>query len=114
MYNRPTLSSPTTLGLPEPLERALTYVLGWITGIIFLVIERNPTVRRHAWQSTVVFGILSILSVAFSLLSHIFLIGAIFGLLGWLVGIVTVIAWVGLIILAFLSPHTFINDRRIM
>lgn len=114
MYNRPTLSSPTTLGLPEPLERALTYVLGWITGIIFLVIERNPTVRRHAWQSTVVFGILSILGVALSVFSHIPLIGLLFGIAGWLVGLVTVVAWVALIILALISPNTFINDRRIM
>lgn len=114
MYNRPTLSPPTTLGLPEPLERALTYVLGWITGIIFLVIERNPTVRRHAWQSTVVFGILTILSVVLSLFSHIWVIGFFFGIAGWLVGVVTVIAWVGLIILALISPHTFINDRRVI
>ena len=114
MYNRPTLSSPTTLGLPEPLERALTYVLGWITGIIFLVIERNPTVRRHAWQSTVVFGILSILSVALGLFSHIWLIGWIFGLLAGLVGFVTVVAWVGLIIFALISPATFIGDRPIV
>lgn len=114
MYNRPTLSAPTTLGLPEPLERALTYVLGWITGIIFLVIERNPTVRRHAWQSVVVFGILNILGIAFGIFSHIPLIGLLFFLAGWLVGLVGVVAWVGLIIFALLSPNTFIGDRRIV
>jgi uncharacterized membrane protein len=114
MYNRPSLSSPTTLGLPEPLERALTYVLGWITGIIFLLIERNPTVRRHAWQSVIVFGTLNIVGVALNLLSHIWLIGWLFGLLGALVGIVAVFAWVGLIVLAFISPATFINSRRVV
>ena len=113
MYNRPSLSAPTTLGLPEPLERALTYVLGWITGIIFLIIERNPTVRRHAWQSTVVFGILNILTFGLGLFSNILFIGGIFHLFAILVGFFAAVAWVGLIILALISPNTFINDRRI-
>lgn len=41
------------------MRAALSYVLGAITGIIFLLIEKqNEYVRFHAAQSTIVFGIL--------------------------------------------------------
>jgi len=40
----------------------LCYVGFWVTGIIFLIIERkNKLVRFHAMQSLVVFGILNII-----------------------------------------------------
>lgn len=41
-------------GLTEPVASALCYLLGFITGIIFLVVEpysRNRNVRFHAFQS---------------------------------------------------------------
>ena len=49
-------------GLPKNTAAALTYVLGWLTGIVFLIIEKDPFVRFHAMQSTIVFGALTILS----------------------------------------------------
>lgn len=42
-------------GLNKNTAGALTYVLGPITGIIFLILEKDPYVRFHAMQSTVVF-----------------------------------------------------------
>lgn len=113
MYNynpRGQFSSPTVLGIPERWERVLCYALGWITGLIFLVIEqRNQTVRRHAMQSLVVFGGLSIVTFLLGILSHILIIGALFGLLGGIVGFVSFIAWILFMILAFVSPATFVN-----
>ena len=120
-YNQNEYSAPTTLGIPERWERVLTYVGGWITGIIFLLIERrNETVRRHAAQSTIVFGALSIIGWLVSLLggalSHIWVVGGIlgfgFGAIGVLIGIVTFVAWVGLMILAYNSAKTFIAGPR--
>ncbi|HEX8733091.1 MAG TPA: hypothetical protein VF725_13645 [Ktedonobacterales bacterium] len=121
MYNYNDYSAPTTLGIPERWERVLTYALGWITGIIFLLVEqRNQTVRRHAAQSTVVFGILSILGFIVGtlggLLGHIPLIGWLFGFgfgaIGALVGLVTFVAWIGLMILAYFSAKTLITGPR--
>ena len=41
---------------------ALTYGLGWITGLAFLLAEReNRFVRFHAMQSTIVFSALCLL-----------------------------------------------------
>jgi uncharacterized membrane protein len=121
MYSGPRLSSPTVLGIDERIERVLCYVLGWITGLIFLVIEqKNQNVRRHAWQSLIVFGSLSLIAAVIGLfggvLGAIPLIGAlfhlIFGLIGGIIWFVTVLAWVLLIIAAFLSPETFISGPR--
>jgi len=50
-------------GLPKKTAAALTYVLGWVTGVIFLIIEKDPFVRFHAAQSVVTFGILTIFVV---------------------------------------------------
>lgn len=49
------------LGLDKNTTGALSYVLGPITGVIFLVLERDKTVRFHAMQSIVVFTALFIL-----------------------------------------------------
>lgn len=48
-------------GLPRNTAAALSYVLGWLSGIVFLLIEKDKFVRFHAMQSIVVFGILSVL-----------------------------------------------------
>lgn len=48
----------------QNLMAALTYLLGIITGVIFLVIERkNSYIRFHAAQSVVTFGSIFILSI---------------------------------------------------
>lgn len=49
-------------GLPKNTAAALSYVLGWLTGIIFLLIEKDPFVRFHAMQSIITFGLLTLLS----------------------------------------------------
>jgi uncharacterized membrane protein len=41
-------------GMEENVASALCYALGWITGVLFLVLEpynKNRTVRFHAFQS---------------------------------------------------------------
>jgi len=52
----------STTNLKPNVAGLLCYVGFWVTGIIFLVIERkNKTVRFHAMQSLVTFGILNII-----------------------------------------------------
>ena len=46
----------TVLGIDENLEGALCYLLGFITGILFLILEKdNKFVRFHAMQSVALF-----------------------------------------------------------
>lgn len=107
------MNQMTTLGMSARLERVLTYSLGWVTGIIFFFLEKNRSVRWHAAQSMITFGLLSILMLGVTFLKG--LLGAIVGwipLLGWFTGAalslvvtgllwVTVILWVWLMVMAF-------------
>jgi uncharacterized membrane protein len=69
-HSNPGSGAPATAGLAENVAGALCYILGWVTGLIFLLIDKRPSVKFHAAQSIVVFGALQILfiiiGVAFS------------------------------------------------
>ena len=67
---------PATGGLSEHIAATLSYVLGWLTGIIFYLIDSRPYVRFHAAQSIVTFGGLHIIRIVLAM---------IFGL-GWAFG----------------------------
>ena len=56
-------------GLEENVAGALAYVLGFVTGIIFLIIDKRPSVRFNAAQSIVVFGGLTLVSIVLSVCS---------------------------------------------
>ena len=91
-----TASDISTTGLVPNIAGLLCYIAGWITGIIFLVIEqKNRFVRFHAIQSIIVFGTLS---VATALLSQIPLVGVVFGVI---IGILMFILWIVLMIKAY-------------
>jgi uncharacterized membrane protein len=54
-------------GMQANLAALLSYLLGFITGIIFYVIEKdNKFVRFHAMQSTITFGALFVLNTIFT------------------------------------------------
>ena len=50
-------------GMSENVAAFLCYLVGWVTGIIFFLIDKRPFVRFHAAQSIVVFGGLHILNI---------------------------------------------------
>ena len=86
----------TSLGIDENIEALLTYLLGWVTGIIFWIIEKkNKFVRFHAIQSTVTFLALTILRFAFTLIPFIGFF------LGILIDIVSFILWILLMFKAY-------------
>jgi uncharacterized membrane protein len=71
----------------------LCYVAGWVSGIVFLVLEqKNRYVRFHALQSIIVFGSLTLVGVVFG---HIPVIGpgfsAIFGITGFILWIILMV-----------------------
>ena len=55
------MAASSGTGLPKNTAAALSYVLGPITGVIFLVLEKDPFIRFHAMQSVVVFLVLFVL-----------------------------------------------------
>jgi uncharacterized membrane protein len=51
----PRPEGPSSTGLDVPVAAMLTYLLGFLTGLFFLSIERSSAfVRFHAYQSTLV------------------------------------------------------------
>jgi len=59
---KPAASSDSTTSLKPNTAGLLCYLGWWVTGIVFLIIERkNKLVRFHAMQSLVTFGILHII-----------------------------------------------------
>ena len=88
--------SPSSAGLAENVAGLLCYAVGWVTGLIFLLIDKRPWVKFHAAQSIAVFGGLTVLRIGLLLMSH-FMLWGIQGLL-WLVGFVL---WIFLMIKAY-------------
>ena len=93
-------------GMQENTAAMLSYLLGWLTGIIFLLIDKRPFVRFHAAQSIIVFGGLHLIQIvlSFSLAGGAYYSSGSFGLhflvIG-LVNLVSVIAWVVLMVMAY-------------
>lgn len=70
-------------GMQENVAAALCYVLGWITGIVFLVLapyNQNRNIKFHAWQSIFFFGGATVLSILLSIISGVILASLSFGL----------------------------------
>jgi uncharacterized membrane protein len=83
-------------GLAENVAGLLCYALGWVTGIIFLLIDKRPWVKFHAAQSIAVFGGLTIIRIGLLFMSH---------LLGWaifaLIGLLSFVLWIFLMVKAY-------------
>ncbi|MGA2070923.1 MAG: DUF4870 domain-containing protein [Candidatus Bathyarchaeia archaeon] len=98
----------TSTGMQANVAGLLCYVLGWLTGLIFFLIEKeNKFVRFHALQSMIVFGALFVLSLAMGMFMGVlavirlgFLI-PLFSLVDGLLFLVGFILWILLMIKAY-------------
>ena|SRR5579862_341164 len=102
-----TTSQSTQPGMAENVAGLLCYVLGWLTGIIFFLIDKRPYVRFHAAQSIVVFGGLHVINIAIGIIFGAgFMIGGFgaFGLGAALYGLISLVAlvlWILLMVKAY-------------
>ena len=86
----------SSTGLDENVAGLLCYVLGWVSGLVFVLLEqKSKFVRFHAMQSIYVFGTLT---VAGSVIGWIPFIGAVFA---GLIGLFGVVLWIVLMIKAY-------------
>ena len=95
----------TQLGLEENIEGALCYLFGFITGIVFYVMEpKNKFVRFHAMQSIIVFLPLMIIGFIFSSIGWFIFMGPawlIISIIGWIIWILFFILWLILMLKAY-------------
>ncbi len=86
----------SSTGIEANVAGLLCYLLGWITGLVFYLIEKdNKFVRFHAVQSMAVFGSLTVLS----------LILPVIPVLGWALIPVVYIAQLALWILMMVKAY---------
>ena len=100
----PVSSGSRSEGLAENIAGLLCYLCGWLTGIIFLLIDKRPWVRFHAAQSIVVFGGLTVIRIGLGIMSGLIggLVGyGMLGLLTMIVGLVTLVLWILLMVKAY-------------
>jgi uncharacterized membrane protein len=100
----PASTAQPSQGLAENVAGLLCYVLGWLTGIIFLLIDKRPFVRFHAAQSIVVFGGLMVirvgLAIAGGMMGGLFAFG-LWGMLRLLLLLVGLVLWILLMAKAY-------------
>jgi len=82
----------STFGLEKNVASALCYVLGWVSGLFFFLAEKeDKTIRFHALQSIIFFGVLNVI--------------VIIPFVGWtlspFVGIVSLVGWILLLVKAY-------------
>lgn len=86
---------PSSTGLDPKVAGLLCYLLGFITGILFLVLEkRSRFVKFHALQSTIIFAVLVVVNL---ILTAIPFIGWLFAMI---LGPLTFLLWIVLMLLA--------------
>lgn len=90
-------------GMQENIAGLLSYVLGWVTGLIFFLIDKRPFVRFHAMQSMITFG-------AFFVIQWVFfwagwfggIVGfALTGLIHTLFGLLAFVVWIVCMVKAY-------------
>lgn len=80
----------------QNLLGAMTYLLFFVTGIVFLILEKqNKFIRFHAMQSTLTFGGLFILLIISGFIPYID------SLLRFVIWVVWVVAWIVLLSKSF-------------
>jgi uncharacterized membrane protein len=83
-------------GLAENVAGLLCYAVGWVTGLIFLLIDKRSWVKFQAAQSIAVFGGLTVIRIGLLFMTHF---------LGWgiqaLLGLIGFVLWIFLMVKAY-------------
>jgi uncharacterized membrane protein len=78
----------SSTGLEENVAGLLCYLVGWISGLVFFLIEKDSQfVKFHAMQSIITFGACAIL--------------AFIPVVQWFIGILALVLWILLMIKAY-------------
>jgi uncharacterized membrane protein len=105
----------SSTGLDENIAALLSYVFGWISGLVFFLIEKDSKlVRFHAMQSILFCVLVAVLAIALWVVTFLFflvgamlpdIMGSLLALLGtfiWLIFCVALlIAWILCLVRAY-------------
>ena len=105
----------SSTGLDENIAALLAYVFGWVSGLVFFLMEKDSKlVRFHAMQSILFCVVVAVLGIALWVVTFLFLLvgamlpdimGSLLALLGtfiWLVfSVALLIAWILCLVRAY-------------
>ncbi|MGI9066601.1 MAG: DUF4870 domain-containing protein [Pyrinomonadaceae bacterium] len=86
----------SSTGLEENVAALLSYVFGWVSGLVFFLIEKDSKlVRFHAMQSILFCVVIAVLGIALWILSFVFLVVAAMlpDIMGSLIGLLATLLW---------------------
>lgn len=102
MVPEPAKSTDASTGLEPNLAALLSYALGWITGLIMILLEKKDGfVRFHAMQSIITFGAITFLIVVLGILDGLDIVGRLFWALSIVAWIMAVVLWIVLMVKAY-------------
>ena len=85
----------SSTGLEPNVAGVLCYVFGWLSGLIFLLLEKDSEfVKFHARQSLALFGVLTVIAMVARFIPFL---GE---LIAMLTSVVTFVAWITMIVFA--------------
>ena len=109
----PAPAAQAGAGLQENVACALCYLLGVLTGVLFLVLEpynRNRNIRFHAFQSIFLWIAVVALAIVFGIVSNVI---AFLPIIGWLV---VLLMWpvfgLGVCVLWVMMMYKAYNNER--
>ena len=80
-------------GMDKRTAALLSYLVTWITGIIFLFVGKNdPDVKYHAAQSIIFFGGITVIEILVNIVTSV---SSSLDFLGWLNFILNIVVFVG-------------------
>jgi len=101
----PVQAGKSSTGLDENIAALLSYVFGWVSGLIFFLIEKDSRlVRFHAMQSLLFNVLVAVVGIAlWIVLFVVFMIASqISGALATLLSLVSILVW-GVFLLGILA-----------
>jgi len=106
-------TSSAAAGIEENVAAALCYLVGVLTGVLFLVLEpynRNRVIRFHAFQSIFVWIAAMVVGIVLSMVSYVFVAVP---FIGWLIYILLWTAFsLGLLVLWIFLMYKAYNKER--
>lgn len=97
---------PCSTGMDQAVAVLLIYLFGWVSGLVFIIIEkRNRVVRFNAMQSILLSAGWIGLILICSILGRIPFVGVLFWIVSFLVGVAMTALIVVLIVLGFKSKR---------
>ncbi len=96
----------SSMGMQPNVAAGLSYVLGWVTGLIFFLVEKqNRFVRFHAMQSILFFGGLTVINIALNIIGNFGVLWFLTLPLGWIIGLIGLVGWIVLMINGFQGKY---------